>query len=179
MCLINKVKYKGRTIVVIIVVLSFFISIILNTFSNLNSDFTPRFTEPNESNKYYYSDLNLFYKHGYGMPNCTAYAYGRVYEILKSEPKLCPNDAGEWFEYNKKYGFYPYGKEPRLGAIACFNNDDGGHIAVVEDIKKDKITFSNSGYGYKNFYLTYAHTNDRNIVNNEWFFQGYIYILGE
>ena len=173
--MINKAKYKGRTTVIIIVVLSFFISVILNV--NSNSDFTPRFTEPNSNNKYYYSNLNLFYKYGYGMPNCTAYAYGRVYEILKTEPDLCPFDAREWFDYNKKNGFYPYGNKPKVGALACFDNESGGHIAVVEKIEEGKITFSNSGYGYKSFYLTYADVNDRNVGNSNWKLQGYIYIL--
>ncbi len=156
------------------------ISIISNShIPESNNCLTPRLTEPKSNNKYYYSDLNLFYKYGYGIPNCTAYAYGRVYEILKTEPKLCPFDAREWFDYNKKNGFYPYGNKPEIGAIACWNNSDGGHIAVVEEIKAGKITFSNSGYGYKNFYITYVNLNDKNVGNSHWKFQGYIYILSD
>ena len=52
------------------------------------------------------------------MPNCTAYAYGRAYEILGTRPNLCPNNAGRWYDYNVNNGYYPYGQTPKLGAIA-------------------------------------------------------------
>lgn len=53
------------------------------------SGFTARLSAPAYSNKYYFNgNYNVFYASGYGMPNCTAYAYGRAYEILGKEPKL-------------------------------------------------------------------------------------------
>lgn len=109
------------------------------------------------------------------MPNCTAYAWGRIYEILGKSPNLCTGDAGKWFEYNKKNNIYKYGSTPKLGAIACFSNSYGGHVAVVEDIKGDTITFSNSAYGGSNFYLSTADKNSPNPGQKGWVFQGYIY----
>ena len=59
--------------------------------------YTPRLTAPSRSNGYYYSSKNILYAAGYGMPNCTAYAYGRAYEILGKKPNLCVNDANNWY----------------------------------------------------------------------------------
>ena len=53
--------------------------------------FKPRFEAPKKTNTYYYSDDNIFYKYGYGMPNCTCYAWGRAYEIL-GKKLVHPND---------------------------------------------------------------------------------------
>lgn len=140
--------------------------------------YTPRLSEPDKNNQYYYSDKNVFYKYGYGMPNCTAYAYGRAYEILKKAPNLCPYNAEEWYDYNKSNKYYSYDKVPKLGAIACWSYDGGGgHVAVVEKIEKGKITFSNSAWSGKNFYLTTADIDDSNAGGSSWWnFQGYIYI---
>lgn len=144
--------------------------------ASAESTFSPRLLAPSKSDAYYYSDKNIFYKFGYGMPNCTAYAYGRAYEILGKEPKLCPYDAQEWFDYNKENKYYTYGQTPKLGAIACWSYKNGGHVAVVEEIENDTITFSNSAYGYLEFYLTTASVDDENPGQDSWEFQGYIYI---
>lgn len=141
--------------------------------------FVPRLKAPANSNKYYYSDLNKYERFGYGMPNCTAYAWGRAYEIMGYEPDLSLNDADTWWSYNKTNKVYPYGQTPKLGAVACWNyTTGGGHVAVVEQIKDGKITFSNSAYGGKTFYLTYADVDDYNggIYDSTWVFKGYIYV---
>lgn len=112
------------------------------------------------------------------MPNCTAYAYGRAYEILGSEPKLSWNNAEQWYGYNKANGYYKYGQTPKVGAIACWSyNGGGGHVAVVEKVENGQITFSNSAWSGKRFYLSYASTDDKNAGGNSWWnFQGYIYL---
>lgn len=141
--------------------------------------FVPRLKAPAKSNKYYYSDLNKYERYGYGMPNCTAYAWGRAYEIMGYEPDLSLNDADTWWSYNKESKAYPYGSKPKLGAVACWNyTTGGGHVAVVEKIENGKITFSNSSYGGETFYLTYAGVGESNggIYNSTWVFKGYIYI---
>lgn len=150
----------------------------MSIFANAASAFSPRLTAPEADNKYYYSNINIFYKYGYGMPNCTAYAYGRAYELLGTEPKLCPYDADEWYDYNKTNKYYSSGTSPKLGAIACWSYDGGGgHVAVVEKIENGKITFSNSAYSGTNFYLSTASTSDSNAGGSSWWnFQGYIYI---
>ena len=112
-----------------------------------NSEFKPRLSAPLRSNRCFYSD-NVFYNSGFGMPNCTAYAWGRAYEILDKKPELCLSDAGNWYEYNKVNKIYDYGTTPEVGAIACFDNEYGGHVAVVEKIEKGIITFSNSATVY-------------------------------
>ena len=152
----------------------------MTVFANAASDntYSPRLSAPSKDNQYYYSDKNIFYKYGYGMPNCTAYAYGRAYEILKKAPNLCPYDADEWYDYNKSNKYYSYGSTPKLGAIACwYYNGGGGHVAVVEKIENGKITFSNSAWSGETFYLTTANINDSNAGGSSWWnFQGYIYI---
>lgn len=138
--------------------------------------FTPRY-QPScsgDSAYGYYTTKNIYYNCGYGMPNCTCYAYGRAYEILKSEPKLCHYDAGKWYDYNKENKYYSYGQTPKIGAIACWQYGGGGHIAVVEAIAGDKIIMSQSAYGYLNFYLSVEDYN--NPGKNGWDFQGYIYL---
>ena len=140
--------------------------------------FTPRLTAPESGNQYYFSSLNIFYAAGYGMPNCTAYAYGRAYEILKKRPNLCPNNAGKWFDYNKNNGYYSYGQTPKLGAIAVWANDsshDQGHVAVVEKINSNgTITISESYYG-STFFQT--QTKAVSALYPAKIFLGFIYIL--
>lgn len=140
--------------------------------------YTPRLTAPAKSNKYYYSDLNPFYKYGWGMPNCTCYAWGRAYEILGKEPDLCPYSAYLWYGHNKDNKIYTYGTTPKLGAIACwvYSSGTSGHVAVVEKIVNNTITFSNSAYSGENFYLSTAPVKDPSNGNKTWIFQGYIYL---
>ena len=104
------------------------------------SSFEPRLTSPDRSNPYYNSTLNVFSQTGYGMPNCTAYAYGRIYEITGEAPLIKRGDAGSWWFINKNNDYYEYGQEPKLGAIACWSD----HVAVVEEIGEDTITISQS-----------------------------------
>lgn len=145
--------------------------------ANASSSFTPRLEEPSLSNEYYYSNKNIFYKFGYGMPNCTAYAFGRAYEILGEEPNLCHFDAYKWYDYNDGYS---RGQTPKVGAIACWKyyryGEWSGHVAVVEKVENGTVTMSNSAWGWQNFYLTYADVNDPAMGESDWEFQGFIYI---
>ena len=84
-----------------------------------SSQFVPRLTAPSTSNRYYYSTDNPFYP-AYGMPNCTAYAFGRIYELNGSRPNLCTGNAEMWYDYNKSHNYYPYGSTPKLGAVAVW-----------------------------------------------------------
>lgn len=140
--------------------------------------YVPRLTAPASDNQYYFSNLNIFYASGYGMPNCTAYAYGRAYEILGTRPNLCPNNAGRWFDYNLNNGYYPYGQTPKLGAIAVWANDsshDQGHVAVVEKINSNgTITISESYYGSVFFQTQTKSLSSLYPSKN---FLGFIYVL--
>lgn len=140
--------------------------------------YTPRLTAPAKTNKYYYSDKNVFYKYGWGMPNCTCYAWGRAYEILGKAPSLSVYSAYLWYGYNKDNKIYSYGTTPKLGAIACwvYTSGTSGHVAVVEKIENNTITFSNSAYSGQEFYTNTAPINDPSNGNKTWIFQGYIYL---
>ena len=120
--------------------------------ANAASDtYVSRLTAPSSDNEYYFSNKNIFYSSGYGMPNCTAYAYGRAYEILGSKPSLPSYDARRWYELTTGY---EKGQEPRVGAIACWWSESSGHVAVVEKIEDGVVTFSNSSWSGTMFYLT-------------------------
>lgn len=120
------------------------------------SKYNPRLTAPRTNNKHYYSD-NIFYQCGYGMPNCTAYAWGRFYEELGTKPKLCTANAENWYKYNDGY---KRGSTPKLCAIGVWkqgnvgNEKDGaGHVMVAEILHEDgAVTFSSSAWGGSNFY---------------------------
>lgn len=143
-----------------------------------DEDFTPRYSAPSEDNICYYSEDNIFYASGYGMPNCTCYAWGRAYELSGKKPELSPYDACTWYEYNVENEVYDYGNEPREGAIACFEYADGGsgHVAVVEEVGEDSIILSNSAYSGIEFYTESVPADDPANGRENWIFQGYIYI---
>ena len=152
--------------------------------SEQSAAYTPRLTAPEKNNPYYFSN-NLFYRSGYGMTsknigNCTCYAYGRAYEILGSAPLLSSGNAGDWYEYNKAYGYYPYGDIPWPGAIAVWSKrGSAGHVAVVESVNGNTAVTSESGW--KSFYFK-TRTRSMNEPNFSaspgYTFLGFIYIAG-
>lgn len=170
--------------VILTVVLLFTTAFSLNIFASALT-FTPRFEEPSYDNPYYNSTLNVFSAAGYGLPNCTAYAWGRAYEITGQRPKLSTGNAENWFPYNQSTGAYDYGWTPRLGAIACWAYPGGGgHVAVVEQIDSDGTMYlSNSAWSARygscpSFYITEANIYDSNPGGSSWWnFQGYIYAV--
>ncbi|MDE6124375.1 MAG: CHAP domain-containing protein [Eubacterium sp.] len=133
-----------------------------------DSSFQPRLSAPGRSNSYYNRSLNAFAKTGYGMPNCTAYAYGRIYEITGSAPLISGGNAGSWWSINKRNGYYEYGQEPKLGAIACWSN----HVAVVEAIDGNTVTASQSHWG-GTYFDTCTFTSGTSHFGQK--FYGYIY----
>ncbi|MCB6992604.1 CHAP domain-containing protein [bacterium 210820-DFI.6.37] len=130
------------------------------------TSFTIRTSMPklNDKNaKFYYSDLNRFWKAGrlapdfkyykgimddgrtggYVWGNCTWWAYSRASEVI-GEP-LNPNlrgNAGEWWSCNKKGNYYPYGSTPKAGAIVVYKT----HVAFVEKVVNGQIYVSESGW---------------------------------
>lgn len=143
--------------------------------------FVARLKAPSKSDAHYYSNSNPLYAAGYGMPNCTAYAWGRFYELMdlssygSPKGKLPVSNAGGWFD---KCTAYEKGQVAKLGAIAVWrkngSTNNGGHVAVVEEIREDgTIKCSNSGYQSTNFYLTTIKIPYK--VNN-YTFQGFIYL---
>ena len=92
---------------------------------------------------------NPYFRAGYGLPNCTAYVYGRWYELMGKEPKLSLANAGDWHKHKDGY---ERGNTPRLGAVICYAKIGGeaqgkGHVAIVEKINPDgSIVIGESGY---------------------------------
>lgn len=80
----------------------------LSPLTAFSQEYKPRLTSPN-GEPYYTSKINVYSKTGYGMPNCVAYAYGRLYELNGEAPKLNRGDAGQWWSINKRNGYYDYG----------------------------------------------------------------------
>lgn len=106
--------------------------------------------------QYYYTNSNIFYQvglaptqkylssyGGYCTGNCTWYAYARASEILGYP--LNSNfrwSASKWWSTNKSGNYYPYGSQPKVGAIACYSN----HVAIVEKVENGKPIVSESGW---------------------------------
>lgn len=134
--------------------------------------FTPRLTAPSLDNPYYYSNLNPYYAHGVGMPNCTAYAYGRVYEINGVQPTLYYGDAHNWYNGTTTY---PKGSTPALGSVLCMDggNLGLGHVAIVEEILSNSVILcSESAYNSYVFRIT---TYSYPYAPSNYTFQGFIY----
>ena len=146
--------------------------------------FVPRLSSSGMMGNPYWYSRNPFYLAGYGLPNCTCYAWGRAFDLLDTNrdysnpPTLSTGNAEDWYGYTQDG--YERGSTPRLGAIACwadgpFSGD--GHVAVVEEIDPDTgvITCSNSAYGGRYFYIT--HLSPPNYLPAAGYvFQGFIYI---
>ena len=146
------------------------------------SKFTSRLSAPSSTDKHYFSSQNIFYSCGYGMPNCTAYAWGRLYEITGKRFTSLHGNAEDWWDAAKSSGMST-GQIPKLGSIICWragathNGSDGcGHVAVVEEIKPNgDIVTSNSAWKGTMFYTqTLSKSNGYKYSDNRPL-QGFIY----
>lgn len=110
-------------------------------------EYKKRTSNPDKSNKYYYSDINPWVKKGTG--SCTCYAQGRILE----------NEALAFGTSKKKYKdtWYPVDMyshcsecggtkvdKPVLGGAAVWKSKElpTGHIAIIESVSEQGITFS-------------------------------------
>lgn len=120
---------------------------------NLEKDLTRRvngITDPEMNN-------HLSYK------QCTWWAYTRATQYLKkfgTKYKEYPigsngrsGNGGEWFDYNKKYGWFEYGQEPKANSIVSWSDNSYGHVAYVEAVDNinKKVYISHAGSGTKWF----------------------------
>ncbi|MBQ4428342.1 MAG: CHAP domain-containing protein [Clostridia bacterium] len=146
--------------------------------ANNTRAFVPRLSMTPQTAPKYYTTWNVFYNSGYGMPNCTCYAFGRAYEILETVPNLSHGNAGEWWGFNQRNGYYPYGQTPALGAIACWSKPGAaGHVAVVEQINGDEVITSESAWRGTYFYTTRRSASHSNFSQSSAYqFQGFIYV---
>lgn len=148
--------------------------------------YTPRLDDNGiRTSIHWYSNQNPYYATGYGMPNCTAYAWGRFWEIgdpnnagiNKPDPYQLPGywDGGVWWNHVDR-NVYQTGSTPKLGAVICFERPGyAGHVAIVEQINNDgTIVTSNSAYGGTYFY-TQTLSASNNYAWGSYVFQGFIY----
>lgn len=147
-------------------------------------EYIPRLTSDGiRGNPYWYS-RNPFYQYGYGLPNCTCYAWGRFWENadinadFSNRPTLSTGNAEDWFGFNDGY---ERGNVPALGAVLCLADgpySGDGHVAIVEEINSETgvITCSNSAWGNPGiyWYLSYLSPPDY-IPEAGYIFQGFIY----
>ena len=140
-------------------------------------DYVMRLTAPDKSNKWYY-DSNPFYAVGFGMPNCTAYAWGRFAEILGEAPTLSIANAGKWYAHDDGY---ERGNKPKLGAVIVWeshpkaqDNRGVGHVAIVEEIYADG-SFLVSESGWKKPKIMWTTKISANCSRKGYIFLGFIY----
>lgn len=134
-------------------------------------------------NPWWYSSGNIFYAAGYGLPNCTCYAYGRYAEIRNAFQTLLPTgDAGTWWAAAQNTPGLSTGQVPALGAIICYGDNPArpGHVAIVEEIHSDgSLTISESGYRAFYFRATTVRREDNWragwVISYGYQFQGFIY----
>lgn len=147
--------------------------------------YTPRLTAPSASDPLYNSNLNPYYYSGWGMPNCTAYAWGRAWEIMGGQNGPYPNgvpldpseNAEEWWNYPDGWA---RGSTPRLGAIACYKDGDfsgWGHVCVLERDNGDN-TWTVSESAYNGYYFRSSHSiaDNGDYGYGNYIFQGFIYV---
>lgn len=116
----------------------------------------PRLNSDGMLNNPYWYSLNPFYQSGYGLPNCTCYAWGRRYEITGKAPDTSLGNADKWFDYAVSHG-QKTGQTPKAGSIMVWkytgsHANDGGHVAIVEEVDGETVVTSNSAYGGTYFY---------------------------
>ena len=146
------------------------------------SNYTPRLNSSGMyNNPMWYSD-NPFYNSGWGLPNCTCYAWGRFWEVagtsnLPNGPTtLCPYDAEHWYAWADGY---PRGSTPQLGAIACYADGDFsglGHVCIVERDNGDGTWLvSESALNGYYFRATHSIAANGDYGYGNYVFQGFIY----
>lgn len=157
--------------------------------------FTPRLTSAGmQDNPWWYSNGNVYYQSGYGLPNCTCYAYGRWGEIRNAfNPDLSGDYHGDAKYFWTRSPNLQKGQVPQLGAVACYgtyDDDYGGHVSVVEEIDETNgsITTSNSAYNGAYFWTDTCYVSDNYLpawcqpsspsYSRPYYFQGFIYLDG-
>lgn len=145
--------------------------------------YTPRLNSQGIAGSRWYETQNPFYLAGYGMPNCTAYAFGRAWEIADPNnqginyPPLSTWDAETWYNHADNW---PRGSTPALGAIACYADgiySGDGHVCVVEeiDIANNRCLVSESAWDGYYFRATHYISYNGDYGYGGYVFQGFIY----
>lgn len=133
----------------------------------------PRIVAPNFNSAAYRQPTNPF-----SSGQCTWYVMGRVNETTGrtlSFSKSSGRDAKNWYDMvtglNK-------GSTPRSGAIAVWGGGPFGHVAYVESVNGDQVTFSQANIGLKGEYdgrTTISSSRMNGYVGSKYYLIGYIY----
>lgn len=121
--------------------------------------YVPRTNADGIAGNYKWYSRNPFYQGGYGLPNCTCYAWGRFWEIGDpnntgaNRPHLPTGNGNQW--YGQVVGYQKNSYTPKLGSVVCFGGASPGHVAIVEEIRDNgnTIVTSNSDWNGRFFYM--------------------------
>lgn len=124
---------------------------------DINKEFSPRLNfDLSESEKeFYFSDKNIYQKYNFGIPNCTAYTFGRIAELYGFDilQRFKPLNPEYFIEWTKQEGF-ELTTIPSVGDVAVFK----GHCSVVEEVVAGSddlmIKCSNSQWNGSDFFCT-------------------------
>lgn len=112
-----------------------------------------------------FSPLSAMASNPFSTGQCTWWAYKRWTQLLGYEPQFIRGNAGGWYDNCTAAGF-ERGSEPRVGAIACWNNgygDDTGHVAIVEEVNSSSIKVSEYNWavskGYSEATISFSNIN--------------------
>ncbi|MEG0913334.1 MAG: CHAP domain-containing protein [Oscillospiraceae bacterium] len=142
--------------------------------------FSQRTTAPVRSDDLFYSKMNPYVKNGFGLPNCTCYAWGRFSELLGAPARLGYGNAENWYGATSAY---EKGSAPKRGAVIVWRKgaslaqgDGAGHVAVVEKIYSNgDILVSASNYGGTLWY-TARYSAPYYRLGSSYTFLGFIYL---
>lgn len=146
--------------------------------------YIPRLTDAGIRNNPYWYDENIYYQSGYGMPNCTAYALGRWYELQGSATPFNfahYGDGQDWYEMGVNAGYAHDEHIPQLGAAVSWSYLPAGHVAIVEEIKYNAdgsvnyIVTSNSAWKGTYFYTQTLYAKNNYIWKPGSKLNGFIY----
>lgn len=122
---------------------------------------------------------------GQVLPNCVAYSWGRIRELLGYDPKLSRGNAEDW--YGNTADGYKRSQTPKLFAVMCWkkgklwNEADGaGHVAIVEKVKSNgDVVTSESVYGGARWRSkTYTKASGYYLADG-YEFQGFIIVIDD
>ena len=115
--------------------------------------YVPRLNDNGIRGNYKWYSRNPFYQSGYGLPNCTCYAWGRFWEIGDpsntgaNRPHLPTGNGNQW--YGQVVGYQKNSYTPKLGSVVCFGGASPGHVAIVEEIRDNGNTIVTSNSDWK------------------------------
>ena len=108
------------------------------------------------------------------LPNCVGYAIGRFHETANNKKcNLLPKtNANTWMARTSLKS----GMIPKIAAVACWDDGEFGHVAIVEQIiDENTITISDSVYGGPAFRFRKVTRKENWGEPARYKFQGFIY----